>query len=125
MRIIVLFTTLILFFSSPTFADLRINELYPAPSSGNTEWVELFNTEVDEESTETYTLIDKAGNNISLPLIVPGLGFAIATASSVLNNSGDTVYLKNLSGNIVDVATYSATLLSTESYARCIDGIGF
>ncbi len=106
----------------PVEASLQLNELYPSPDKSSTEWIEIVNRGTQPISTNGYRIRDAANN--TLPLTATQLesgGFYIATASSLLNNSGDTVYLVNPSGEVVDTATYSATLTSSQSVARCTD----
>lgn len=119
------YVTIILFFLlsvCPVEASLQLNELYPSPDKSSTEWIEIVNRGTQSISTNGYRIRDAANN--TLPLTATQLesgGFYIASASSLLNNSGDTVYLVNPSGEVVDTATYSATLTSSQSVARCTD----
>lgn len=107
----------------PVNASLRLNELYPSPDKHSTEWIEIINRGEQPVSTVGYIIRD-AANNI-LPLASKQLeagGFLIATSSSMLNNSGDTLYLINPVGEVVDIATYTATLNSNQSVAWCAEG---
>jgi hypothetical protein len=121
--LIILF--LFLFFSSKIFAELRLNEIYPAPPLGEDEWVELYNDEDRVIDVSKYQILDLAGNKIKISTTsaLP-FSFILATSSSVLNNNGDTVYLKNNLGEILEIATYSGTFDANKSYARCPDGGG-
>lgn len=116
----------LLLFPVAVSANLWINEIYPAPSSGDWEWVELYNDQIDALSLQSYTVTDLAGNKLKFDSAtpLPGGGYTLASASSVLNNSGDTVFLKDPAGQTVDVATYSAGLTADQTVARCPDGNG-
>lgn len=103
---------------------LRLNEIYPAPQNGESEWIELYNDEDDYLDLLNYTLFDLANNNIyvGITTIAP-FGFTIATSSSILNNTGDTIFLKR-NNNVVEIATYSGSFNSSETFTRCPDGSG-
>lgn len=106
-------------------ARLTLNEVYPAPASGDDEWIEFYN---DEESTidiSGFFIEDLAGNKIKINLNeLSGFSFAVTTSKNVLNNGGDTVYLKNNSGEIVEQVTYSDQFDPESTYAKCPDGEG-
>ena len=114
---------LFLALASNIFAAPVINEIYPAPESGEFEWVELYNDDSLPLYIYNYALSDLAGNKIKLATDTIGaFSFAVSTSSSILNNSGDTVFLKNALNEIINVATYSGTFYSSQSFARCPDG---
>lgn len=105
------------FTSGPVFA-VRINEVYTSPVSPNTEWVELFNETSVPADLSTFSLSDLAGNEIKLPdQILNPDEYIIASSSSVLNNSGETLFLKE-SGHIIHSISIP-TLNSIQSYAAC------
>src|SRR3990167_8269306 len=100
-----------------------INEIYPAPQSGEFEWIEIYNHSDLALSTFDYNLTDLAGNKIKWTTdAIDAFSFLLATASAVLNNTGDTVFIKNNLNEIVNIATYSGALSSIQSYSRCPDG---
>lgn len=100
-----------------------INEIYPAPQSGEFEWIEIYNDESAPLYINNYYLTDLAGNKIKWTTeTIDAFSFTLATSSSVLNNSGDTLFIKNNLNEIIDIATYSGTLDSFQSTARCPDG---
>lgn len=103
-------------------ASLRINEIYPAPPSGEFEWVELYNDSDSATDTAKFTLTDLVGNKLKFETAtIAAFSFAIASSSSVLNNTGDTISLKNNLNEILEVATYSGTFSSEDSYGKCPD----
>jgi len=114
-----------LIFQSEVSASIKINEIYPAPPTGEFEWIELYNNEDNNFDLALYSLYDLAGNKIKLPAtILSSHQFVIATCSSVLNNGGDTVFLKSNLGTIIEIATYSGSFTAEKSYGRCPDGAG-
>ena len=120
---------LILFFcfliATKYVVALTINEIYPAPETGNYEWVELYNNNEITVDLTQYILTDLANNKIKIidNIMLP-LGFIIATCSSVLNNNGDSVFLKSIAGETIEIATYSGSFSSDKSYYKCPDGNG-
>src|SRR3989344_4605038 len=94
----------------PLFASIRINEIYPAPPSGDFEWIELYNPDEAAVDISHYSLLDLVNNKISVPSpLIESLGFTIATSTGILNNTGDTVFLINDLGETIHIATYSAS----------------
>ena len=111
-------------FSSKIFAEIRINEIYPAPPKGEYEWIELYNDEDKIINLLEYQLLDLANNKLkfSTTSALP-FTFILATSSSILNNNGDTVYLKNQE-KIIEIATYSGSFDWEKTFARCPDFSG-
>lgn len=106
-------------------AKLTLNEIYPAPLSGGEEWIELYNDEPSIIDISGFFIEDLAGNKIKINLNeLSGFSFAVTTSKNVLNNGGDTVYLKNNSGEIVEQVTYSDQFDPKSTYAKCPDGEG-
>lgn len=122
MRLIIAILLFVLIFSKNVFASLKLNEIYPAPPSGEYEWVEIYNDENSIIDLSQYSLSDLTNKKIKfIGTTLPPLGFEIATSSGVLNNDGDTVFLKNNLGEIIEVATYSANFDSNKIFAKCPD----
>lgn len=104
------------------FAALRINEIYPAPPTGESEWIELYNDADAATDSAKYILTDLVGNKLKFETAtISAFGFTIASSSSVLNNTGDTIFLKNILNEIQEIATYSGTFSSEDSYGKCPD----
>jgi len=123
--IVILLYCYIVLNTTKVFAAIHLNEIYPAPQTGDSEWIELYNDENTSLDITNYYLIDLANNKIKLATdSAQPLGFIIATSSSILNNNGDTVFLKNNLNETLEVASYSGSFDSTKSYSRCPDGIG-
>ncbi|MFN4212353.1 MAG: lamin tail domain-containing protein [Microgenomates group bacterium] len=106
-------------------AGVKINEIYPAPPTGGYEWIELYNDENYQINIEGLILSDLAGNKIKInETVIPPLGFVTANSSSILNNNGDTIFLKNNLDEIIEIATYSGNFDSSKTYAKCPNGNG-
>ncbi|MDO9028216.1 MAG: lamin tail domain-containing protein [Candidatus Roizmanbacteria bacterium] len=122
MKLIIAILLFVLIFSKNVFAALKLNEVYPAPPLGEYEWIELYNDESQIVDISQYQLLDLAGNKIKISTqsALP-FSFILATSSSVLNNTGDTIYLKNNLGETIEIATYSGTFDSIKTFAKCPD----
>jgi hypothetical protein len=98
-------------------ADVLINEIHPSPLDGF-EWVELFNNSNESISVSRIKLYDQTSKALKINKdVLSPYTYAIATASAVLNNSGDTILLEK-DGTIMETITYGA-IESGKSYARC------
>ena len=108
-----------------------INEIQYQPSSGEPEWIELFNTGAEPADLKGWTVGDASvttSHRLSAaPLVVPPDGFVVVTADSLefravwsresvillqsdgfpsLNNSGDRVLLRDAQGRCMDSVWY-------------------
>lgn len=105
----------------PALASAQISEIYPSPSGGEDEWVEIYNSGSAELDTSRLLLMDAANKKLVFPsAVVPPGQFVIATSVNVLNNGGDTLTLM-LDGSVIETVSYSTRLDATQSYARCGD----
>ena len=105
-----------------TFASILINEIYPAPDQSNFEWVELYNNGDSIVDLSMYSLVDSSGKKLILnSVFIDPKKYSIATSSGVLNNTGDTIILKDSTGFIVDKIIYEDSLDSQVSLTRCVD----
>ncbi|MFA6422742.1 MAG: lamin tail domain-containing protein [Candidatus Buchananbacteria bacterium] len=91
---------------NPINGDVVINEFLSSPDDGQKEWVELFNNTSSTVDLSGWTISD----NVS-PITINGEietknYFVIEFNSGKLNNSGDAIYLKNSSGDIIDNLSY-------------------
>ena len=114
--------------------EVVINEIMynPTTDEPDTEWIELFNITTQEISLNGWTIADalpdSAGHKHTFPdLSISGEGYflleysegaATPTANDIygddagnlqLNNSGDTITLKDDSGTTIDEVTYSSS----------------
>jgi Lamin Tail Domain len=99
-------------------AEIILSEIYPAPSQGY-EWVEICNTADEPISLASYTIHDSANKSIYVPKItLQPDQYVLATASGVLNNTGDSIYLRK-SGVIIETMTYDSAVTSAQSFVKC------
>jgi hypothetical protein len=108
--------------------ELYINELY---ASGD-DWIELFNNSPAAIRLDGYKIYDDPANKYVLPpgTTIPANDFLIIFANDLntglntsfkLTSGGETVYLENARGEVIDKVVFPA-LLNNQSYARIPDG---
>ena len=147
------FATLLFTVQAPRAeAVMLINELLPNPGgldanrdgvahTTQDEFVELVNTGFDPVSLAGWTLADavRVRHVFAADAVLPGCSFFVvfgggapkdflyvATASTgtlALNNTGDTVTLKDANASLIDSFIYT-TSLTAESFTRFPDGAG-
>jgi hypothetical protein len=125
----VILGTVVFWLSSASLisAQVVINEVHPAPSSGN-DWVELYNV--------GNTAIDLSGWKLEDQLTSPSTisswntatslapdSYLVVEVSNKLNNAADGVTLKNNTGQILDQMNYSSST-TDQSWARLPNGSG-
>lgn len=87
--------------------QIVINEFVSDSNSGENEWIELYNTETSAVDLTGWTLHDGAGQIAAPSSTILGSGFfVIELSSNKLNNGGDTIILKNQTGEIIDQVAY-------------------
>lgn len=129
------FFSLLFFFFPATnkvSAQLKINEFLPNPPPENNEWVEIYNPGAEEISLSGWYLADSLLNENSHKMDLSSLG-KIAAGDLVVyeysrgdgwlnNSSGDTVYLMDHLGQIIDSYGYEADPGEGKSFGRYPDG---
>jgi len=121
--------SLIVFPIQHLFNDIVINEIMYAPSTGKTEWVELFNRTDSSVNLNGWNFSDnnKTVNITSSDIFIPANSFIILSSDStvlsnyivpvqlitfsnmpVLNNSGDAVVLHDSLGLLIDSLAYTS-----------------
>lgn len=84
-----------------------INEFLSDPNSGEKEWIELYNAGEAEISLEGFFLYDAVGKIATVTGTISSSDFrVIYLSSSKLNQSGDTVLLKNSFQAVADTVIY-------------------
>lgn len=92
-----------------TIASIIINEFVSNPSSGEGEWIELYNPEDSDANLAGWTLADGAGTIASVAGTISAHGFlSIDLASSHLNNDGDVITLATAGNVTIDSVSYGA-----------------
>jgi hypothetical protein len=104
-------------------AELHISEIYPAPTSGEFEWVELVNTG-NPVSTSGYSLTDATGKKLVLPTTTVATDqYVVATTSGTLNNDTDTLKLIRLADSfLLESITYNGTFTAAQTWTLCPTG---
>ncbi|OGL66991.1 hypothetical protein A2856_00670 [Candidatus Uhrbacteria bacterium RIFCSPHIGHO2_01_FULL_63_20] len=87
---------------------LRVSELYPAPESGEDEWVEIDNPFNNVIPLDGWTISDASGTKTALPDQLLGFGrsVVIRNPKGKLNNDGDTLTLLAPDGSAIDAVAY-------------------
>jgi hypothetical protein len=115
-----------------------MNEIYARGAAGNRDWIEIYNGESAQIDVSGYMIYDDGGKSGSKPkkslpsgTIIPSKGFYVvivdtATSASIadgfgLSSSGETVWLENAGGFIIDSVVIPALGTDT-SWARKPDG---
>lgn len=127
LRPVRLFGALILFLillitPHPVLASsVVINEILVHPSSGS-DWVELYNPTDSTIDLTGWSLFDSTSQIKSLSGSLQSNSFISFDVSNRLNNGGDSIYLKNQSGLLIDSYSYSVDPGVDVSIGRSPDG---
>lgn len=121
----IVFLAAMFFGSKSVFAatdHLLINEIYPNPVAmlpGEVddikyhEWIELYNPTSEDIDLTKYILEDEKGHSFSslIGLTIKAGDYLFATDENILNNTGDSVFLKNTDfpDNNIDQVIYGDT----------------
>ena len=113
---------------SGTISDIVINEVMPKPSSGNQEWVELYNptsTAIDISGAWIDDIANGGGAPKQIPAnttIAAGGYYTMDTGSRFFNNGGDDArFLESDGTTVVDSYTYGSSS-TNQSWYRTPDG---
>jgi hypothetical protein len=92
-----------------TTIHLSISKLNPCPEKNQPEWVELTNLSQTSGLINDWIIQDQADHQIKFShSFSPKESFQVTLSPSILNNSGDQIFLKNQQGKTIDQATYEA-----------------
>lgn len=114
--------------SPPPFHLLRLNELMPQPE-GENEWIEIVlmgtgNEQfVSLQGVQLHDAMGKIFTYASGTMSDTAFFFRIFLPLARLNNGGDTLTLRDPTGQIIDVFSYSSSQKG-KTWARYPDGIG-
>lgn len=115
-------------------SDVVINEFLPDPPDGEEEWIELYNNTQKEIDLTGWYIEEGSGAQTFLSgKILPRGFFVVEKIKGYLNNSGDIIFLKDKTGNVIDKVTYgnfddgniednAPTTKDPYSIARVFDG---
>jgi PKD repeat protein len=107
----------------------KLNEIFSAPSQGS-EWIELYEPTIQQvDLLNGWSLADANGTIFSfssstqtqVTLSTPFIRVSLSSAK--LNNTGDSVFLRNPQGEVVDEVTVPA-LAKDMAFARTASGAG-
>lgn len=108
------------------YPQVVLNEMMPKPGD-DYDWVELYNRSNRNVDISGWQLVDTTGifKTFTLGTILNNGNFETVTDYQRLTNSGDTIYLKNQSGEIVDSRSYTGgEVQDDKSIGRNPDGAG-
>ena len=103
---------------------ITISELLPNPAGPDTagEWIELHTTSDAPQSLAGWSLKDASGKTYFFSnQSMPAHGFLVlpySTTKISLNNSGDTIFLYDASGALVDSFSYAQTMKDDVALVR-------
>lgn len=124
-------TSTVIIDTTTLWQNIKINEFACAPQGDENEWVEFFNNNTSSLDLSGGYLCDERGSTSTASCkIISGM---IGTSSwflfdldtrSFLNNDGDSVILRNSSGEEIDKIIYTGELIpkTGQSLARKTDG---
>lgn len=103
--------------------DLVINEIYPAPPTGEPEWLEIYNNTLSAVSLNGLYLLDAKFSTTTLSGEIVAGGYAvIENISGNLNNDGDTIILRSADQIISQTAYGDFSNKRDQSWARTASG---
>jgi len=109
-----------------SLSDIVINEFVSDPTAGQNEWIELYNNTTSTIDLTGWTIEDALGKILDLSGSIATSSFTtFETLSSKLNNTGDTIIIKDPAQNIIDQIAYGSNPPATKdpnSIARNTDG---
>jgi hypothetical protein len=115
-----------------------MNEIFSRGTAGNLDWIEIYNsggTSVDLSGYTIYDVGGQGGTKAKKPFptgtVVASHGFYVITVDTNsagatdgfgLSSSGETVWLEDNTGVVIDAVPFPAMPLETTSYGRYPDG---
>ncbi|MFH0992673.1 MAG: lamin tail domain-containing protein [bacterium] len=113
---------------------VKMNEIYSRGVTADPDWIEIYNGSATQIDISGYKIYDVGGQSGTKPkkdipagTVIPAKGFFVivtdgsATSDFGLSSSGETVWLGNASGAIIDSITFTAMDVS-QTYGRYPDG---
>ncbi len=114
------------FSNQKVFAQVVLNEVNPAPSSGS-DWIELLNPTDQDLSLTGWSVQDSSSVLTTTPTLtnqtILAHNYFVVEVSNRLNNTNDLVKLFSPNGQIYDSMNYERTV-TDQSWARQPDGTG-
>ena len=116
---------------------VKMNEIYSRGVTGDPDWIELYNNSLTAVNIGGYKIYDVGGQGGTKPKMtfaagttIPATGYLVVVtdiATTIdpsgfgLSSGGETVWLENAAGAIIDSITFSA-MDTSQSYSRYPDG---
>lgn len=108
--------------AKPVFASsVVLNEIHPHPASGN-DWIEIYNPTSTDIDLTNWIIEDSTSTIKTLSGNINPNSFVYIEVSNRLNNSGDSVILKNALGATIDSHIYASDPGIDISLGRNPDG---
>ena len=103
--------------------ELQLNEIYPYPESKAPEWIELYNSTNHVLDLTDISLEDESGQTYRLSGLLESQKYLLINDFSfALNNSGDTITLKNSLDTVLEQFSYGTITFPAperkQSYAK-------
>lgn len=112
-----------------------MNEIYSRGTADNPDWIEIHNASDAPADISGFKIYDNGGQTGSKPkksipsgTVIPARGFFVIATEGTgdpsdfgLSSAGETVWLENARGNIVDQVAFPA-MDASQSYGRTTDG---
>jgi len=95
-------------------AQIIITEVYPNPDTGESEWIEIYNSATQSANLSGFSLYDTLSQpsllvRFSDLMIAPLTAYVATISGSKLNNTGDTVVLYNDQQATASAMSYSSS----------------
>lgn len=85
--------------------DVLISEIVSDPEDGEEEWIELYNTTNKSIDLNNWFIEEGSGSKTMLNDFIEHF-FVVENIKGNLNNSGDSIYLKDSEGRVIDNLVY-------------------
>lgn len=112
-----------------------MNEIFSRGVAPDLDWIELYNPNNIAVNVGGYKIYDaggqtgvKAKKEIPLGTVIPANGFFVITVDTTdasgfgLSSAGETAWLENANGNLIDMIAFPAMPVATTSYGRNPNG---
>lgn len=117
-----------------TASTIVMNEIYSRGTTGDPDWIEIYNSTSSSVDISGYKIYDSGGFNGTKPKkefstgsVIPANGFLVIVTDDTLesgfglSSGGEQVWFEDLSGNVIDYVSFAAMDV-TQSYSRFPDG---
>ncbi len=138
LQILLMLTFLLMITNSFAQSSVVMNEIYSRGVPGNLDWIEIYNSSSSPIDISGYKIYDIGGqsgtkNKKLFPsgTIIPAQGFYVIITDTAdfagdnsgfgLSSNGETVWLEDAAGNLIDNVTFPSMAL-TQTYGRYPDG---